>query len=144
MSMAEFEVDGLAELIQKLESDGLLDEAAEDILFAQADEMKDTVQSEMHKSRFDLQRIAKKVGYTKKVKVGKDGVKYLTVTVNGTNEQGERNATVAFVLNYGRSEQYGEIQGGYFWTKANKHMEKRVLTIAEEKAEQYYKSKGLI
>ena len=143
--MAEFQVDGLTELIQKLESDGLYgDEVAGEILFAQADEMVDEARAEMRKSPFDLERISRKAGYTKKVKTNKDGVKYVTVSIKGKNERGERNATVAFVLNYGRSEKYGAIQGNYFWTRANEHMKKRVLAIAEKKAEQYYKSKGLI
>lgn len=143
--MAEFQVDGLTELIQKLESDGLYgDEAAGEILFAQADEMVDEARAEMRKSPFDLERISRKAGYTKKVKTNKDGVKHVTVSIKGKNERGERNATVAFVLNYGRAEKYGAIQGNYFWTRANEHMKKRVLDIAEKKAEEYYKSKGLI
>ena len=143
--MAEFEVDGLTALIQALEQDGLYtDEVAGDILFEMADEMTDEVQTEMQKSPYDLSQISRKVGYTKKVKTNKDEVKYVTVSIKGTNERGERNATVAFVLNYGRSEEYGAIQGSYFWTRANEHMKKRVLDIAEKKAEQYYKSKGLI
>ena len=143
--MAEFEVDGLTALIQALEQDGLYtDEVAGDILFEMADEMKDEVQTEMQKSPYDLSRISRKVGYTKKVKTNKDEVKYVTVSIKGTNERGERNAAVAFVLNYGRSEEYGAIQGSYFWTRASEHMKKRVLDIAEKKAEQYYKSKGLI
>ena len=49
--MAEFQVDGLTELIQKLESDGLYgDEVAGEILFAQADEMVDEARAEMRKS----------------------------------------------------------------------------------------------
>lgn len=143
--MAEFQVDGLTELIQKLESDGLYsDEVAGEILFAQADEMKSETQKEMQKSPYDLDRISKKVGYTKKVKTDKDGVKYVTVSIKGKNERGERNATVAFVLNYGRSAQYGAIRGGHFWTRANQRVQKRALAIAEKKAEEYYKSKGLI
>lgn len=143
--MAKFEATGLSEFIQELEEADLYgEEVAREMLFEMADEMTETAQTEMHKSPFDLDRIAKKVGYTKKVKTDKNGVKSITVTVKGNNERGERNATVAFVLNYGRSERYGAIQGGYFWTRANKHMEKRVLDIAEKKAEQYYKSKGLI
>lgn len=143
--MAEFEVDGLTALIQALEQDGLYtDEVAGDMLFEMADEMTDEVQTEMQKSPFDLSAISRKVGYTKKVKTDKDGVKYVNVSVKGKNARGERNATVAFVLNYGRSEEYGAIRGSYFWTRASERMKKRVLDIAEKKAEEYYKSKGLI
>lgn len=143
--MAKFEVDGVTAVIQGLEEANLYnDEVAKDILFAMADEMTDTVRSEMAKAPFDLDRISSKVGYTKKVATDSKGVKTVTVTIKGKNDRGERNATVAFVLNYGRSEKYGAIRGGYFWTSATRHMKKRVQEIAEKKAEQYYKSKGLI
>ena len=143
--MANFNVDGLSDIIKQLEEFDLYgEEVARDILFEMADEMTDTVKKEMQKSPYKIDRIAKKVGYNKHVKTGKDGERSVSVTVKGTNERGERNATVAFVLNYGRSEKYGAIQGNYFWTRANEHMKKRVLAIAEKKAEEYYKSKGLI
>lgn len=142
--MARFEVDGLDQLVRELEQNGLYDdEVAEDILFEMADEMTETAQSEMQKSPFDLTRISRQVGYTKRVKTNSEGVKSVTVTVKGKTH-GERNATIVFVLNYGRKEEYGEIPGGYFWTSASRKMEKRALDIAEKKAEEYYKSKGLI
>ena len=145
MSMAKFAVDGLDDIIRQLEeSDIYSDEAAQDILFELADEMTEAAKTEMQKSPFDLGRIAGRVGYTKRVKTDSKGVKSVTVTVKGKNARGESNATVAFVLNYGRSEKYGAIPGGYFWTRANKHVQTQALDIAEKKAEQYYKSKGLI
>lgn len=147
--MARFEVDGLDQLVRELEQSGLYDdEIAEDILFEMADEMVDTAQSEMRKAPYDLAELSRKVGYTKKVKTNSKGVKSVSVSIKGTHKDKygakQRNATIAFVLNYGRSEQYGEIQGSYFWTSASRKLEKKALDIAEKKAEQYYKQKGLI
>lgn len=143
--MAEFETDGLAEFIRQLETDGLYDdEVAEKMLFAMADEMVDSVQKKMRGTRFDVDRLSRKVGYTKKVKNEKNGGKSVTVTVKGKNARGERNATVVFVLNYGRQEKYGRIAPGHFWDAATVETKEKVQQIAEDAATEYYKSKGLI
>lgn len=143
--MAKFQVDGLATLIQELEQDKLYgDEVAEEILFAMADEMVAEAKSEMAKSPFRLDRISEKVGYSKRISSDKKGVKFVRVGISGKNARGEDNALVAFVLNYGRSEKYGEIKGGYFWTRATRQVKARAKDIAEKKAEEYYKAKGLI
>lgn len=143
--MAEIETDGLTEFIRQLETDGLFsDEVAEEMLFAMADNMVETAQQKMRSSRYKMDRLAKKVGYTKKVKEEKNGGKSVTVTVKGKNKRGERNATVVFVLNYGRREQYGRIEPTHFWTKASKEAKEKSQEIAENAASEYYKSRGMI
>ena len=143
--MAEFQTDGLAEFIRQLEQDDLFnDEVAGEMLFAMADEMVDSVQKKMRSTKYDMARLSKKVGYTKKIKEEKNGGKSVTVSVKGKNARGERNATVVFVLNYGRSEKYGRLAPMHFWDSASQEAKEKAQKIAEETATDYYKSKGMI
>lgn len=143
--MAEIQTDGLTEFIRQLETDGLFsDEVAKEMLFAMADNMVETAQQKMNSSRYDMARLSKKVGYTKKVKEEKNGGKSVTVTVKGKNKRGERNATVVFVLNYGRRKQYGRIEPAHFWTHASQEAKEKAQEIAENAATEYYKSRGMI
>lgn len=80
----------------------------------------------------------------KSIKTDKDGNKYLTVTVSGKNTRGERNATVLFVLNYGRSEPYGKIHGSYFWTRAVQRSERQVLPVYEKIINEELTERGLV
>ena len=68
----------------------------------------------------------------------------MTVTVKGKNLTGARNATILFVLNYGRSKKYGEIIGDYFWTKGTRKSEKEIQKRLEEIAKEKLKERGLI
>lgn len=143
--MAEFQTDGLTEFIRQLEQDDLFnDEVAGEMLFSMADEMVDSVQKKMRSTRYDMARLSKKVGYTKKIKNEKNGGKSVTVSVKGKNARGERNATVVFVLNYGRREEYGRLAPMHFWDSATQETIDKAQEIAENAATEYYKSKGLI
>ena len=143
--MAEFQTDGLTEFIRQLEQDDLFnDEVAGEMLFSMADEMVDSVQKKMLSTRYNMTRLSKKVGYTKKIKSEKNGGKSVTVSVKGKNARGERNATVVFVLNYGRREEYGRLAPMHFWDSATHETKEKAQEIAENAATEYYKSKGLI
>ena len=48
-----------------------------------------------------------------------------------------------FVLNYGRSAEYGEIDGTYFWTKGVRSAQKRVNAELEKILTQKLKERGL-
>lgn len=140
--MAEFECSSIDQLIKEMKSLDLYDaDTQEDVLNAEADVLIGEIQKGMNASQFDLSKIARQV---QKSKVTKSTVRSVTVTVRGKNERGERNATVAFVLNYGRREEFGEIVGGYFWTSAVKKSEKPMLSAAEEVVITKMKERGLM
>ena len=99
--MAEFDCSSIDQLIKEMQNLDLYDEETQDeVLNAEADVLVSEIQNSMSTSKFDLSKIARNV---KKSKVKKtNGNRSVTVTVRGKNERGERNAVVAFVLNYGR------------------------------------------
>jgi len=145
--MADFDVDfdSISELISSLNKADLFDEETQrKLLSAAADELMDAVREESNRSGFDLKQITTKLSKSKKIKRDKTGDSYVTVTVSGKNQRGERNATVAFVLNYGRSEKYGIIKGSYFWTRAAKRSSKTVLDTYEKTITQELKERKLI
>lgn len=133
--MAEFDVDfsSMDNMIKSLKGLDMFDEDMQrKLLNAGADFLVRTISEEAGRSDYHLKRISSKLSKSRTIKRDKDGNYYVTVTVNGKNDRGERNATVAFVLNYGRSEKYGRIQGSYYWTRAVKRTEKNVQTVYEE------------
>lgn len=141
--MAELEFNSIDQLIKGMQSLDLYDDETQDeVLNAEADVLVSEIQNSMSTSKFDLSKIARNV---KKSKVKKTkGNRSVTVTVRGKNERGERNATVAFVLNYGRRKEFGEIVGEYFWTSAVKKSENPMLSAAEEVVIKKIKERGLI
>ena len=144
--MASFKLESgsLDTLVRQLESMNMFDEdTQEELLNAGADHLIGTIRKEAGSAPYRLDRIAGKVTKSRKIKKDKNGNYYLTVTPNGKNSRGERNATVAFVLNYGRSEKYGKITGCYFWTRAVKSVEKTVTKIYADLIDQKIKEKGL-
>ena len=143
--MASFTVEGLDEAINGLQKMDLFDgETQEELLCDAGDTLVNLIRTEMSKSRLRLDDMTQKVTYSKKIKTDKNGVPSITVTASGKTAQGQRNATVLFVLNYGRDKKYGQITGGYFWTiavqKAKGIIPARLQKIAEKKL----KERGLI
>ena len=112
-----------------------------DVLNAEADVLIGEIQKSINASQFDRSKIPRQV---QKSKVTKSTVRSVTVTARRKNERGERNATVAFVLNYGGREEFGEIVGGYFWTSNVKKSEKPMLSAAEEVVITKMKERGLM
>ena len=143
--MAELEVDGLAELVRQLESADLYsDECAGKMLRDMAEDFESNVGKNMRSTRYDIAHMIKEVGHKKKIKTDKDGSKYVTVSIKGKNNHGERNATIVFVLNYGRQKEFGYIPPGHFWDAAAQQTSNNAQKIAENAANDYLKKKGLI
>lgn len=142
--MAEFSFDGIDDLIKSMQKADLFDEETQSkMLNAGADHLTKTIREEASRSGYQLRRISSKLSKSRKIKKDKNGNFYTTVTVSGNNDRGERNATVAFVLNYGRSEKYGRIQGSYFWTRAVNRTEKTVQGVYEDIVTEELKERGL-
>lgn len=145
--MAEFEIDAdsMDGFVSFLQSEGLFSEEFQaKLLTAGAEHLQSEIRTQAGRAPYRLQRISSKLSRSKKIKKDKNGNYYMTVTVSGKNDKGERNATVAFVLNYGRSEKFGKISGSYFWTKAVQKAERAVLPLYEEIVNQELSERGLI
>lgn len=131
--MAEFEVSSMDELIRAMQDfDLFTDDVQDKLISAGADTLMATIREEAQRSGQDLQRITGKLTKGRILRKDKDGIRYRTVSISGKNSRGERNGTVAFVLNYGRSEECGRIEGSYFWTRAVKRTENSLLPIYEK------------
>lgn len=144
--MAEFDVDfsSIDNLIRSLEEMDLFDEDMQSkMLNAGADHLMDTIRKEDGSSGYRLSRISSKLIKSRKIKKDKNGNYFTSVTVTGKNERGERNATVAFVLNYGRSEKYGKIEGSYYWTRAVNRTEKSLQGVYEDIVTEELNERGL-
>ena len=144
--MAEFDVDfsSMDNLIRSLEEMDLFDEDMQSkMLNAGADHLMDTIRKEAGSSGYRLSRISSKLSKSRKIKKDKNGNYFTSVTVTGKNERGERNATVAFVLNYGRSEKYGKIEGSYYWTRAVNRTEKSLQGVYEDIVTEELNERGL-
>ena len=143
--MANFISSGADEVIRQLEQADLFgDEAASRLLDAGAELFVANVQKEMRAAPYRLGSLLEKV----KRKGGKlrrdaQGRPYVTVTVNGTNKRGERNATVAFVLNYGRAEKFGRIEPAHFWTRAKQTTAEQIPDAYAEVVRDIYQERGL-
>ena len=119
--MAEISFDGVDDIVRTMTDFNLFDEETQtELLTAGASHIRTAIQG-----------LLSKLSNPRKIKRDKDGNFYVTITVSGKNERGERNATVLFVLNYGRSEPYGKIQGSYFWTRAVQRSQRSLISVYE-------------
>lgn len=140
--LAQFDFD-LNEIMQALQKADLFDaEAQTRLLEAGAKHVSSAISDEAKKATYNLKFVSDKLK-TNKVKKDKNGEYYITVTIRGKNERGERLAAVAFVLNYGRKKEYGLIRGSYFWTKAVKQAEDSIVPVYENEAEKIFHERGL-
>lgn len=145
--MASFDVEAgsMDEFVSFLQAQGLFSEdMQEKLLTAGAEQLQAEIRTQANRTPYRLQRINSKLSRSRKIKKDKNGNYYMTVTVSGKNEKGERNATVAFVLNYGRSKQFGKISGSYFWTKAVNKTERTILPTYERIVNKELSERGLI
>lgn len=143
--MAKISISGADELLATLQKANMFDvETQQELLFAAGDIIVEELQKMVRASGFRTENYAKSVKYTRKIKYDKSGDPYISITAVGKNEHGERRATVLFVLNYGRQEKYGKIEGTYFWTKGTRNAQKRVNAELEKLLEQKLKERGLI
>lgn len=143
--MAEITFDGMDDLIKAMQQADLFDEATQtELLAAGTAHLRETISEETARAPYNLKWISPKLSKQKRAKKDKEGNYYMTVTVSGKNARGERNATVAFVLNYGRREEYGKIEGSYFWTRAVRRTENSVVLIYEKIVTEKLRERGLI
>ncbi len=143
--MANFTVTGLDEMVETLQDENLLDSATlKEIMYAAGDILVEELKRYTRESGFRLAGYSRGIRYQKKIKRDKYGDPYITVTVTGKNERGQRRATVMFVLNYGRSKEYGEIVGSYFWTRGSKAAEQDVAKEIETIINRKLKERGLL
>ena len=143
--MASFEVsDDLNKLWKAFEEQDLLDEKTEqEILEGCGDILVDKIK-ELFTGDWNTLETFSHVVCKPTIQRGKDGVPYGTVTVTGTRADGERYGTVAFVLNYGRKEEYGHITGSHFWNRAIEKTESEMEKHMEEVFARKLREKGLI
>lgn len=142
MPLAQFEYS-VNDLIQALDKADLFDaESQERLLKAGSAHLIEQIKQETNRSTYNLKWISPKLK-AGKVKRNKNGDYYITVTVNGKNERGERLATIAFVFNYGRQKKYGLIKGQYFWTRAVKAADKTINQVYEKEVTKILDERGL-
>lgn len=143
--MAEISFDGTDDVIRALSEFDLFDEQTQTkLLEAGYENLRSLIVEEGGRSGQDIGRMLKKLSKPKKAKKDKQGIYYVTVSPSGKNERGERNGAVLFVLNYGRSEPYGKIQGSYFWTRAVRRSERQVLPVYEKIINEELTERGLV
>ena len=142
MPLAQFEFS-VNDLIQALDKADLFDaESQERLLTAGSAHLIDEIKQETNRSTYNLKWISPKIK-AGKMKKNKNGEYSTTVTLNGKNERGERFATIAFVLNYGRQKKYGLIKGQYFWTRAVKSTDKTISQVYEKEVNKILQERGL-
>lgn len=142
--MASFVMDGASETLLKLQNANLFDDdAVEEMLFAGGDILVDEIRRAMQQDTHRIAHLASKVKYKRTVKKDKSGVPYIAVSATGNNKTGDRNSTVLFVLNYGRSPKYGQITGSYFWTKAVERAIPKISAKMQETANKILRDRGV-
>lgn len=143
--MANISITGADELMATLQKANVFDEdLQQELLYAAGDIIVEELQKMVKASGFQTEAYASSVKYRKTIKQDKNGDPYITITAVGKNEHGPRRATVLFVLNYGRSAEYGKINGTYFWTKGVRSAQKRVNAELEKILTQKLKERGLM
>ena len=143
--MAEFTFEGMDDLIKTMQKADLFDEQTQtELLLAGTAQLRDLIQEEAGRAPYNLKFLSSKLTKQKKVKRDKDGNYYMTVSVSGKNERGQRNATVAFVLNYGRREEFGKIAGSYYWTRAVRRSDNTVVPVYEKIITKKLEERGLV
>lgn len=143
--MAKISFSGADELMATLQKASAFDdETQQELLYAAGDIIVEELQKAVRASGFRTEAYGSSVKYRKTIKQDKNGDPYITITAVGKNEHGTRRATVLFVLNYGRGEEYGKINGTYFWTKGVRSAQKRVNAELEKILTQKLKERGLL
>lgn len=143
--MANLQIEGLDQMIANLQRADLFSEDTQrEMLDAAGEIMKDCICREIAKSNFQITQLQRNVSVSSKIKRNKNGDPYISVSVKGKNKEGERYATILFVLNYGRAKKYGQITGGYFWTKGVVAAQAQVQKKLEEIVKQKLNEGGLL
>lgn len=138
--MASFGVNGLDDLMLSLtEVIELPDETAEEMLEAEAEVVEEAqrytgMRMGVHRTGVNLSSIRRG-----KMKRGKDGGRAMYVTPQGTNENGVRNAEVAFINEFGKRGQPARP----FIKSANEEAAEAAVEAAAEVYDKFLKSKNL-
>lgn len=142
--MAKLSVNGLDELMLSLqEVADLPDDIAAAMLDAEAEVVEEFQMGSaatMLRGPYSTGQTASAIGRTK-MKRGKDGVREVHVYPQGTNDKGERNATVAFVNEYGVPRR--GIPARPFIATANAAAADPAVRAAEQIYDEFLKSKDL-
>lgn len=143
--MAKLSFEGMDSLIKALhDADLFTEDVQQELLSAGEAHVSDLIRQEISRDPYNLSFVDKKLTRNRKIEKDKNGDYYLYVSVTGKNDRGERNAAVAFVLNYGRREKFGKIEGSYFWTSAVQRSSNSLLPVYEKVITEKYREKGLI
>lgn len=125
--MARFEVDGMDELMLSMEElSALPDEILDNMLLAEADVVVRAQKTKgraygVHKTGMTLASI--RAGRPRR----KSGGKSITIAPEGTNADGNRNAEIAFINEYGKSGQ----RARPFIRDANEEAAEQAVSAAE-------------
>jgi len=145
MAQVSFDDSAITSLMKQLEVSGpFADKVAEEMLFAGAEILAKEAQEQFIRAGYPAREVYKNIGFIRKVKKDKSGIKSVSITVKGKDNRGEGNAVKAFVLNYGRGKRYGEIKGSHFWNRAKEKAQPEMSRKCEEIATKHLKEKGLI
>ena len=142
--MASLHVEGMNEMVHALAKADLFDEEMKkELLYAAGDIMVRELWEWIRTSGFNFAGYKNKIKYSKKITWDKNGLPYITVTVSGKNENGVRRAVIVFVMNYGRSKEYGQITGTYFWTRGSEAAAQKIKQEFEKIINQRLQERGL-
>jgi len=124
--MARFETDGLDDVLEEMERMGeTIGETADKMLMAGAEEVKKawkaSAERNVHRDTGDM--IAS-INYPRKPKTA-NGIRSIDIYPQGKDKKGVRNATKAFVLNYGTSKH----KGSHFVDQADDKAAEPVQTV---------------
>lgn len=140
--MAQFSVNGLDDLMDDLLAiEELPDETAEKMLAAEAEVVEEAqVYTGMKMGVYRTGETLRSITHGK-MKRGKDGGRSMYVYPQGTNENGDRNAEVAFINEYGAPER--GIEPRPFIRTANESAADAAVNAAADVYDEFLKSQNL-
>ena len=136
----------MVEFIRKLEDADMYNmEDVRDFLYAGADifveEAKLAAERAGHrKSGLMIENIYRK----QKITYKNGGYRVMASVLGKDKSNGSRNAVKAFVLNYGRSKEYGFIPGSHFWNEAKLSAAPKIYEAWQRIYTEKLQQKGLI
>lgn len=138
--MAQMQTDGIEEAIRQLnKADLFTDENVKAMLTVGATVMLEAVKAGFVAAGHNNGKAGRTCQTSRHIKrrtavrKNKYGDPYMVVTVAGTDSRGQRYATKAFVLNYGRRTG-GRITADYYWSAAKNNAWPRVNAAMSDKA----------
>ena len=143
--MASLQIEGMNEMIHAMSKLDLFDdEMKQELLYAAGDIAVREIWERVRTSEFDFGGYKNKIKYSKKIKRDKNNLPYVTVTVSGKNANGVRRNLIVFVMNYGRSKEYGQIVGTYFWNRGSEEAIPKIKQEFEKVINEKLRERGLL